>query len=738
MLEKNPVGGGALLDRTARLAAAAVIAAAVAFGCAAVFGLVPCAASAPDPLTPAERQWLKEHDGTIRLAPVPNYPPVDFRDERGDFIGLSQDYISRIEELLGLRFQRVEIDTFPALIDALKERRVDLTTSITPLPERERFLTFQTPHLHVRKVIIARADEPGAASLEELSGKLVAMVEGYLYSMIIREKYPQIRVTPIRNEADGLLAVSLGLADAAVVDLGSASYNIHRMKITNLRVAGDTPFGFDLAIASRSDWPELASILSKGLALIPPEERRAMEDRWFHLTPLKFYKTTEFWRGVSAFTVALLLMVLGTWTWRGELRSQVLARTAELQAELARRREAEEALRESRERLDLALNASGDGLWDWRLDTGEYYFSPRCHAMLGYGPGEIGEHIGAWRALVHPEDHGALEQAMTGRTRSGDAFAAEVRLRAKDGEWRWIMIRGRAVRHAPDGRPLRLSGTVTDVTERRRMREIMVQTEKMMSVGGLAAGMAHEINNPLSAVLQCAQVVLERLESESLNAEQAAARHGCAVAGIKAFLEERQVFAMLRGAREAAHRASKIVAGMLEFSRRSESRRTPSDLNALIEKALELCAADYDMKKKYDFRKVAIHRDYAMDLDPVPCNATQIEQVLMNLLRNAAQAMPCRGEGAPAPAITVRTRRDGDMARVEVEDNGPGMDETARKRAFEPFYTTKAPGEGTGLGLSVSYFIVTENHKGTIHVESPAAGGTRFVLKLPMLAKRGE
>jgi polar amino acid transport system substrate-binding protein len=147
---------------------------------------------------------------------------------------------------------------------------------------------------------------------------------------------------------------------------------------------------------------------------------------------------------------------------------------------------------------------------------------------------------------------------------------------------------------------------------------------------------------------------------------------------------------------------------------------------------LELAASDYDLKKKHDFRRIHIEREYADDLPPVHCDGTQIQQVLLNLLRNGAQAMAEMVDAGKAPSFALRLRREGAMARIEVEDNGPGMSEEVRQRVFEPFFTTKEVGVGTGLGLSVSYFIVTEAHNGTIAVEEGSEGGARFVVRLPL------
>ena len=276
----------------------------------------------------------------------------------------------------------------------------------------------------------------------------------------------------------------------------------------------------------------------------------------------------------------------------------------------------------------------------------------------------------------------------------------------------------------------RYAAFIVDMTERRRLDDLVVQSEKMASVGGLAAGMAHEINNPLGGIMQGAQNIIRRLDPHREANRAAAQACGCPLEAIRAYLEQRGILRFIGGIEDSARRAARITSNMLEFSRPCAGEWREARLEHILDVALELAANDYDLKKRYDFRTIRIVRDYSPDVPAVRCIVSEVEQVALNLLRNAAQAM---AEAATeAPAITLRTRVDGEYAVFEVEDNGPGMSREVARRVFEPFFTTREPGRGTGLGLSVSYFIITATHKGAIAVQARPDRGTAFVVRLPL------
>ncbi len=270
---------------------------------------------------------------------------------------------------------------------------------------------------------------------------------------------------------------------------------------------------------------------------------------------------------------------------------------------------------------------------------------------------------------------------------------------------------------------------VDDVTDRVRIEEMMVQSEKMLSVGGLAAGMAHEINNPLAGILQNVQVIRNRISPDLAKNRKVAEECGTTIEGITAYMEKREFPEMIEAVMDSGRRAAKIVENMLSFSRKGDSRHERKDLGELLDNTVMLVSNDYDLKQHYDFKKINIVREYENDAE-VLCEGSKVQQVFLNILKNGAQAMMKKEEVALDLKFVLRVKHDEDMVRVEIEDNGEGMEEDVRKRVFEPFFTTKEVGVGTGLGLSVSYFIITDDHGGTMECESEPGKGTKFIIKL--------
>ncbi len=272
---------------------------------------------------------------------------------------------------------------------------------------------------------------------------------------------------------------------------------------------------------------------------------------------------------------------------------------------------------------------------------------------------------------------------------------------------------------------------VDDITEKVRMEEMMIHGEKMISVGSLAAGMAHEINNPLGIILQGAQNIERRISPDLSKNQTVADEYGIDLISLQAYMKKRNILTYIHEIRKSGIRAADIITNLLQFSQKSESSKAGQDLSQLLDRALELANNDYDLKKSFDFRQIRIIREYDTDLPHVFCMDTEIEQVILNILRNAAQTL-LNHQKDEAPNIILRTRQEEKKVRIEIEDNGEGIDDSTRRRIFDPFFTTKPVGQGPGLGLFASFMIITRNHNGTMEVESKPGVGTRFIIKLPL------
>ncbi len=268
-----------------------------------------------------------------------------------------------------------------------------------------------------------------------------------------------------------------------------------------------------------------------------------------------------------------------------------------------------------------------------------------------------------------------------------------------------------------------------DVTERLLLEEMMVRSEKMQSIGGLAAGLAHEINNPLAVILQNVQVLSRRLSPDLDKNRQTAQDLGTTIEALGEYFQLRGCEKMLHSISNAGQRAAKIVENMQSFSRRGASNFIPYSISDLLERTVELAGSDYDMRHHFDFKKIRIVRDY-QSTPNVYCEASQIQQVLLSLLKNAAQALSHNSDGSQ---LTLRILPSGERhVCLQIEDNGPGMVEDVAAKIFDPFFTTREVGQGTGLGLSIAYFIVTHNHHGRLSVTSNPGQGSCFEMILPL------
>jgi PAS domain S-box-containing protein len=426
--------------------------------------------------------------------------------------------------------------------------------------------------------------------------------------------------------------------------------------------------------------------------------------------------------------------------------------------------QAEIALIENEAKFRRLVEDANDIIATWELDGTITYLSPSFQTFLGH---EITDWIGqSFEPLVHPDDLsvcviGNQQVAETGEKRAGIEF----RHQHQQGHWVWIAINISPIKDET-GRVVAFQGILRDVSDRKAaemtlrdyadrlqqtLRELqrtqaqMLQSEKMSSLGQLVAGIAHEINNPVnfihgnvSHVRTYAQELLEliRLYQQTYPQPDDAIAHKTDDIDFQ-FLNE-DLPKLLQSMQVGTERIREIVKSLRLFSRLDEAEVKPVDIHDGIDSTLMIL--QNRLKSKVDRPEIQIIKKYGT-LPEVECFAGQLNQVFMNILANAIDALESawndayRLSGNEQLIITISTERQGDRIVIRFSDNGVGIPETIQNQIFDPFFTTKPVGCGTGMGMSISYQIVTEKHGGQISCHSTLGQGTEFVIQIPVQQK---
>jgi len=774
---------------------------------------LPDALCSPDALlTPSERQWLEEHADRIILAPTPNYPPVDFFNSEGVHSGIAADIFRQIEEHIGYTFTRKQSDTWQDILDSAKARTIDITTIAQKTPERQRFWLFTEPYLKVPTVIVTRKNGQKNLSLDKLAGMNVAIVKGYAINDYLAEHHPELSLTPVPDDLTGLQKVAFGELDALIADLPAASYLISEWGITNLRIAGNTGYVYEYAIASRKDWPILNRILEKGLATITPETRKSIIAKWISYDQRSFP-----WIWVFFVIGSLTLFLAGFLIWNRILARAVRHRTEALAlsenkfralfdaspysitvsdltgrylmvnpafeaftgltySELVGRTAGELGIFEDPpvnsphrdafeadgrlDNLEISFKHADDGSGSLlyssrRIDfggnpailsiavdntenkrtiealrhknqqfegiaanlpglvyqfyatrdgkRGVSYVSDGTEEILGisYDP----EHFFAqFLEHIDPRDQPSFSATIKEAVEHVSNWHFEGRYNKPSGETLWFT--GMSSPVVKDDR-IEFNGIILDITRQKEAEEHLRQAQHMETVGRLAAGVAHDFNNMLSPILGYAELLSNKFDPSDAG------------------------YAQLQQIRLAAERARDLTHQLLAYGRKQMLQVKPVDLNGIV-----------TGMEKLLLRTLRENIELQVHMHPEPCVITadtgQVEQILMNLVINAQDAMP---EGGKLRIEVTRQtvgnkRRDrfgeilpGSYGVLIISDTGHGMEDAVREKIFEPFFSTKGQLD-YGLGLAMVHGIVKQ-HGGAIRVDSAPGRGAAFTIYLP-------
>lgn len=373
--------------------------------------------------------------------------------------------------------------------------------------------------------------------------------------------------------------------------------------------------------------------------------------------------------------------------------------------DMTEQKKMEKDLQLSLSRFNLAMRASNDGLWEW--DTGEkVYYAQRFKELLGYSENEISDRFSEFETRLYPEDIERVKAALKAHFEKRVPYDIEYRLKHKNGQWVPFRARGLAEWDPDTGKPTRMAGSISDLTEQKKMEEQLRQSQKMETVGTLAGGVAHDLNNQLTPICGYLDLSLSRLDPAN------------------------PVYEYLQTAHLAADRCKEIIQRLMNFSRRSTEGRKNIFLKVSFQELKQFIS-------KLLPANIEIQFDPDQELWPIHGNETELQSIFMNLSVNARDAMPSGGilkiqmaNCTAQEAERLKYLRAEPYVHITFTDTGTGMSAETAARIFEPFFTTKPLGQGTGLGLAMVFKIIQE-HKGYIGVTTEIGKGTTFNIYIP-------
>ncbi len=397
-----------------------------------------------------ERNFLSKHP-VINMAPDPAWPPIEFYDSNGSYKGMTADYMALLENKLDITFSSRQLKNWESVLSAAKDRQIDIISAAVPTAKRKAYLSFSKPYLHMPAVIVVDGHVKGSLSMADLKGKRVSVVSGYSLHDYMKENYPEIIIDPVVNTLEGLRKVSFGKSYAMVENVATTSYLIEQEIMPNLRIAGESGYTFNLAVATRKDWPLLNSIFNKALNSITAEERQTIYRKW---VPIK----DKPWITVKVFFIGLIIVlgivfIVGIVVWNFQLSATVNKRTQELRA--------------SKENFKNLYKTALVGLFRASIDGSKVYSAnPAFAKLFGYkSDGDVIRHFIPTKIYVDKNQHGILMEKLlkTGKVEEYEFIGQRL-----DGNQRDFLLN--AYLYRDEGY---IEGAILDITERKKKDEII-------------------------------------------------------------------------------------------------------------------------------------------------------------------------------------------------------------------------------------------------------------------------
>ncbi len=645
-------------------------------------------------LTETEYRWLKQHPD-IRLGIDRQWPPVEFVDHKGQYRGLSSDFIKIFSQAFDVNIVDDTLLTWEQVIKQAREHRLDLLPAVLKTPAREKYLNFTRPYLNFSTVIFVNQDRIHTTTLQDLHGKKVGIEESYAVRELVHRDHPEIRLVTVKNNKDGLDQVALGKIDAYIGNLTTSSYLLNKFGISNVKVGGTTPYAMDLRMGVRKDWPELVSILNKYLNALSEEDIARIRHKWLTVT----YDIQVDYSTIRNTIIIAGLLLLLSFSWIVYFRQKNTA--------LQR---SEEQLNQIINTVPLAIMMTDDNGTIIRANS-------FAEDLMKSEDTVVGQNI--TRYYYEPEQRKSVIQMLSQhkRIRNQQIYFQTTRNKVLKGLFS-------AVRVSVANREANL-GVFVDLSDRIKMEEELKQAKEASEQASrfksnFLANMSHEIRTPMNAIIGMTHLVLmTELTQKQLD--------------------------YIRKIDISAHHLLVIINDILDISKIEAGKliieKTTFNLDEVLEHIQNLISLKATEKNlSVRFKKTS---DVPVNLlgDPL-----RLGQVLLNLVQNAIKFTE-RGEvvvnittvqSADNKIITDK-HQFGEQAdnhvtlHFGVSDTGIGIEPEKLDRLFEPFIqadnSISRQYGGTGLGLSISFQLVALMG-GQLKVESQPGKGSIFSFSL--------
>lgn len=621
-------------------------------------------------LTSQESAWIAAHP-VIRLAPDPEFHPIEFFDENGNYSGMAADYARLIEDKLGIRFEIVQCTNWNEVIEKAKRREIDVLNAAVRTPQREQFLRFTSPYITIPSVIIVRNRETRNMTLDTMQGMKIVMVSGYGYVDVIRNKHPKLDIEVVPDLKKALQIVSFGLADAFVGDLATASYYIESEGITNLRSAGKTDPPNISGFAVRSDWPELCRILDKGINRLTDQERKNIYRKWIYLDSEPALTLQDIRNLILIPAGIAIILLSGFLLWNRTLSRMVHLKTEELQNELTERRMVEQRLAENESQLRTLVQTIPDLVW--LKDKKGVYLS--CNKMFErfFGASEVEitgktdyDFLSKELADLFIElDHKAMEE--------GKPVSREEWITFADDGHRALVETIKTPMYDNSGNLIGVLGIGRDITERKnnenRIKNLLDEKELLLRE------VHHRIKNNMNTI--------KGLLTLQITAE-----------------ENQTVKSSLRDA-ESRVQSMIMLYDRLYCTDNYRELTIKHYLQSLIESIIGSFLNSGIVKVTTEID------DFILNVQALTPLGIIVNEILTNIMKYAFI-------GRDSGEISISAKKHGSRVIISIKDNGIGIPETI---SFE---------QTTGFGLSLVYLLV-EQLDGAIRIDRD--NGTGFVLE---------